>query len=902
MKTAWRFFVIALLAMALLLPGLTAGAEQAHFEFDPSTGAITGYTGSGGDVIVPDSIGGVPVTRIGERAFSSNNAITSVTLPQGIRRIEHGAFYFCENLRAIELPDGLEVIAPYALFACGALERLNVPAAVAYIGDYAVSGCYNLREINFAGEAPLMGEEAFANGADDRRIVVPAEDQMIYEAMLGAPCEPGGARASVDRAVAEDDFLFDAATGVLTGYVGDAAYVPIPAAIGGTPVREISEKAFFGDKGIVRMDLPEGLQTIGDQAFYASALVGVRLPESLRSIGDQAFGAAQLMELALPQGVEEMGESAFASNALRSLALPEGLHALPNGAFERNTRLGDLSLPASLTRIGAGAFAGCNQLTYVIFAGRDLPEIEEGAFADCPIADIDIGWDADKAQVQAARDALSTAGLSMDQATVWRADRADAPPYPMDGEFTFDDATGAVTSYQGDVQEMTMYWNFYAQDSQLVSIRELGAGLFEGSTLRRFFVPHSDELAIIGERAFADSQLEEIYLFDSVTTIGAAAFRGCGEMTRIEIPASVAYIGAGAFEGCTALSEVIFVGGSPIVEADAFKDCPSLHALTLPAGAQPNGDLGTPPQIIRIADDASDEQVEAMAQALHLPWYLELRRASEPDAFVRMPDTANAETDFEFDAETGTITKYIGASPAVVVPRAIAGVPVTRIDALAFSDATVASYLAGDADNAGLTEVILPETLREIGDSAFLQSSALERVVCYGPIDRLGNRAFENCTALTSVSFVNGIREIDLYAFHLAEALTEVRLGEKIEAIGEAAFRGTGLVGALTLTAPTVGQAAFWDCKAVTTIRVTESVSSIGMGAFIGMDALERIYFDRPDVEILGYGNFQFSEEMIGFKLCLPEHATDDEVAAFVSALDQNLLPGADMVVRENYD
>ncbi len=83
---------------------------------------------------------------------------------------------------------------------------------------------------------------------------------------------------------------------------------------------------------------------------------------------------------------------------------------------------------------------------------------------------------------------------------------------------------------------------------------------------------------------------------------------------------------------------------------------------------------------------------------------------------------------------------------------------------------------------------------------------------------------------------------------------------------------------------------------------MTAAVETIEPGAFQQMEALQRIYFDRPDVSILGYGKFQFTEDMDGFELCLPESATDDEVAAFVSALDQNLLPGADMVVRRNFE
>ena len=901
MKSAWRLFVSALLVMALCLPLAKGQTQQDHFDFDPLSGTITAYKGPGGQVAVPGEIGGFSVRRIGDNAFNGNREITSVILPQGLSRIGHSAFYFCENLNAIQLPDSLEAISPYALFACAALEALELPAGLTYIGDLALSACYGLKTLTFTGQAPLLGPDAFINGPEDRRVVAPIEDVAAYEALLGLPCEPGAPRVAVDQSIPEEDFLFEEATGTLTGYLGEAALVTVPAAIGGVPVRALGEKAFFGDKGILRLALPEGLEAVGDQAFYASALVEVLLPDSLKTIGKEAFAASRLMALSLPPGLEAMGPSAFASNQLTSLALPEGLRELPEGAFARNRNLPEAQFPASLERLGTGAFAECSELDYLIFSGRSLPQMGEGLFEGSPIADVDIAWNADKAQVAAARDALAETGLDVSAFYVWRANRADEPAYPFDAAFVFDGATAAITSYQGELSEMTMFWSYYADDGQLLSVQALGEGLFEGSSLRRFFVPHSDALTTIGPRAFAHSQLEEIYLFDSVTTIGAAAFKGCEALGRIEIPASAQYIGPSAFEGCAGLSEVIFLGGSPVIEADAFKDCPALGSLTLPASARLTGDLGLAPGIIRIADEATDDQVAAMAQALALPWPFELRRAGEAEALVPMPDEANAEADFEFDAATGTLSKYIGSTAEVVVPRAIGGVPVERIGMLAFSDATVSGFLTGTAANTGLTRVVLPETVRIIEDSAFLESRGLKSFICYGPVERLGIRAFENCVALESVSFVNGIREVGLYAFHLTEALREANLGDKVESIGEGAFSGAGLAGTLTLSASQIGDRAFLNCKNISVIHVTHQVESIGLGAFQGLDNLEALYFDRAEVDILGYGRFQFTEDMDGFKLYLPKEATDEALAAFVSALNQNLLPGEDMVLRGDF-
>ncbi len=882
MRSVFRCLLGALLAAALLfVPAVDAAAEGADFLFDPLEGAITGYLGQGGEVTVPGEIGGFPVRIIGDNAFSTNSDITSVKLPEGIKRIGHSAFYFCDNLRSIELPEGLEVIMPYALFANESLESLTIPASVSYIGNNALYGCLNLSEISFLGELPLIGTDAFGHTLQERRYTVPEEDMAVYEAVLEAPVLPGGARQQVSRVIPEADFDFDPVSGTLKAYAGSAAYIIIPDAIGGVPVRALGERAFFGDKGPIRVELPEGLEQIGEQAFYASSLVDISLPESLKKLGDRALGASRLIQLELPAGLEEIGREAFVSNSIEILYLPEGITELPAGAFARNRKLETVYLPASLQRIGEEAFADCDQLDYLVFAAQTMPLMEEGVFENCPITDIDIAWDADRAQAEEAASVFEAAGLDMDSLYIWRANRPDELPYPIDGEFIFDDATGAVSFYQGDIEEMTMFWNFWGEDGELYGVRELGAGLFESSNLRRFFVPHSDQLAVIGDRAFAGSSLEEIYLFDSVTTIGASAFEGCENLTSIVIPASVERIGEGAFENCTALSEVIFLGGAPLIEKDAFKGCAALSSLTLPGETRLSGRLGLDPQILTLAADATDEALLSMAQAMELPWYLSLRRTGESDTFQRMPDAANAEEDFEFDAETGTLTKYIGTSSEVVVPREIGGVAVERVASLAFSDASIATFLDGTVGSTGLTGVILPETVRYIDDSAFLESSDLRQVISYGPIERLGIRAFENCAALERVSFVNGIRMIDLYAFHLNESLVALDWGNKLELIAEGALNG---------------------CVSIETLRVPSSVTSIGSGAFLGLESLKAIYFDRPDVSVMGFANFQFSDDITGFELCLPESATDEEVAAFVSMLNQNLLPGEDMVVRRDFE
>ena len=107
----------------------------------------------------------------------------------------------------------------------------------------------------------------------------------------------------------------------------------------GSQLESIGKRA-FGGKAIFELDLPEGLKTIGEEAFCQSTnLKRVGLPSTLDSIGPNAF---------------------YQTDSLQSIALPEGLRAIAGRAFYNsyNSRLNEITLPASLQSIGAEAF--CN--------------------------------------------------------------------------------------------------------------------------------------------------------------------------------------------------------------------------------------------------------------------------------------------------------------------------------------------------------------------------------------------------------------------------------------------------------------------------------------------------------------------------------------------------------------
>ena len=103
-----------------------------------------------GDITIPATIGGCPVTSIGGSAFEGCGDIVSVTIPDGVTRIVN-----------------------YAFLGCNGLARVTIPGSVTNIGASAFSGCTSLTNVVFEGNAPTCGERAFEGCSSECVVLVP---------------------------------------------------------------------------------------------------------------------------------------------------------------------------------------------------------------------------------------------------------------------------------------------------------------------------------------------------------------------------------------------------------------------------------------------------------------------------------------------------------------------------------------------------------------------------------------------------------------------------------------------------------------------------------------------------------------------------------------------------------
>ncbi len=255
--------------------------------------------------------------------------------------------------------------------------------------------------------------------------------------------------------------------------------------------------------------------------------------EGLTGIGDDAFSCCDAAEsVVIPDSVTWIGDGAFAScRSLKKLTVPNGVTRIGKYAFYACEGLTDLILPDSLISIGECAFNSCTGLTRFTIPKNVTY-----------IGDDFLGYNYD----------IYGNPYNLTEITV-------APENPG-----FSSADGIL----------------YNKDKTMLILCP--------RSRTRVNIPEG--VIGIGRRAFSSSNLTNLVIPDSVTSIGDYAFEACGELTDIVLSKNMTHIGNGIFNSCWELKSVKIPDNVTGIGENAFSYCYNLKDLVIPDSVTSIGD------------------------------------------------------------------------------------------------------------------------------------------------------------------------------------------------------------------------------------------------------------------------------------------------------------------------
>lgn len=119
------------------------------------------YDNYEGSLVITNSLGGYPVTRIGDEAFRGCNNLTSIIIVDQVTNIGHLAFKDCIGLTNIIIPISVTSIGYESFYGCASLPTVTIPNGI--VGPHSFQNCTNLQSVVTGSGVTLIDHYAFIN-------------------------------------------------------------------------------------------------------------------------------------------------------------------------------------------------------------------------------------------------------------------------------------------------------------------------------------------------------------------------------------------------------------------------------------------------------------------------------------------------------------------------------------------------------------------------------------------------------------------------------------------------------------------------------------------------------------------------------------------------------------------
>lgn len=502
---------------------------------------------------------------------------------------------------------------------------------------------------------------------------------------------------------------------------------------------------------LTSVTIPNSVTSIGNYAFWdCSGLTSITIPNSVKSIGEGTFnGCTGLASITIPSGVKTIYQGTFSNcNNLVSLIIPESVTNIAYRAFEETPWYNDLydKHPDGVVYIGKIAYeykGNISESTEIEF--KDGTVSISGAFRNCNITSVTIPNSViyiDKNTFLGCND-ISSIKVGNDNARYDSRDNCNAIIETSTNTLIHGCKNTVIPNDVKSIGERAFY-GCSDMTSIIIpeSVTSIGRWAFSScNSLTSFTIPNN--VTTIDEYAFWNcSGLTSVTIGNGVNSMGTYAFASCSSLTSVNISNGVTCIGENAFRDCKGLNSITIPNSVTSIGSSAFWGCKGLTSITIPKSVT---SIGANAFWLCRFNSVTIDLKEPLSYSYNMFTYITNTTLYVPRSSKEAYAVADQWNEFK------EIKEFVRKESTTYAVETDNTLSVGVVDQ---TDKEVEIYESVNVDGKDLP-------VKAIADNAFAGNTVIKKVSIPESVEEIGESAFAECINLRAI-YCNATEPIDL--------------------------------------------------------------------------------------------------------------------------------------------